>query len=74
MMPITLGVEEGKVSERGGMKQRVECRPHLIDVRRECEPEGVARDGLTSFETGGPEGEVHLNFVSVFAERVRPGR
>ena len=78
MMPITLrggwrgwGEKQGEQARRCGAESG-RCGPHLVDVGREREPEGVARDGLAGFEAGGPEGEVHLNFVSVFAECVQP--
>ena len=45
--------------------------PHLVDVGRESETEGICCDGLARFETGGTECQIHLNFISILAEEGR---
>ena len=59
------------VSEATGTGERgrgkVGCVPHLVDVGGESEAEGVSGDRLASFEAGGTECEIHLDFVPVVA-------
>ena len=66
IIPITLHGMKGE-SVRNDSRSRVVVVPHLVDVGRECEAEGVAGDRLARLEAGGSEGEVHLNLVLIFA-------